>query len=498
MIEPNRRQALAAMAVGTALGQTPRVTARSKADNQIFEENQKPGTTDWQLTYVKFDPKDRFRSPVIEGYCDRTSVKAGESIRFFVSTAEPTPVHIDLYRLGYYGGTGGRHLMKLGPLKGKPQEVPEVGEKRLRECRWEPAVKLEIPKDWLSGVYLGKLTAENHRYQSYVIFIVTDDREADFLFQCSTNTWQAYNKWPSSYSLYDNDRPDRKPLVSGVQVSFDRPYGKCPQVSDNPLSIGSGEFLLWEFPFAYWAESEGYDLTYCSNQDVHAGGSEFITRAKAFLSVGHDEYWSRKQFDACQEAVKAGVNFGFFSGNAVCFVTPFSPASDGRADRIIERRGRFGGVKPEERPWMADLPDDGPNEATLIGARTVIPFNGSGDWVCTKPDHWLFAGTGMKKGDRIPGLVGWEHHGDPADIPGLEVVAEGNTFTGSGQESHYTATIYPGPKGNTVFNAATIFWCMGLSSPPGHWVPYVHNGKSHGPDKRVQKITKNLFDRWRG
>ena len=72
-----------------------------------------------------------------------------------------------------------------------------------------------MPKDWLSGVYLGKLSAAKHRYQSYFIFIVRDDRPADILFQCSDNTWQAYNKWPENYSLYDNDRPDKRPLVSG-------------------------------------------------------------------------------------------------------------------------------------------------------------------------------------------------------------------------------------------------------------------------------------------
>ena len=52
---------------------------------------------------------------------------------------------------------------------------------------------------------------------------------------------------------------------------------------------------------------------------------------------------------------------------------------------------------------MADLPEEAPNEATLIGAQTVTPFNGSGDWICTKPEHWIFAGTGMKKGETIPG-----------------------------------------------------------------------------------------------
>ena len=60
-----------------------------------------------------------------------------------------------------------------------------------------------------------------------------------------------------------------------------------------------------------------------------------------------------------------------------------------------------------------------------MGAVNVIPVNGGGDWICAKPEHWMFNGTGMKKGDRIPGLVGWEYHGDPAKIPGLQVVAEG-------------------------------------------------------------------------
>jgi len=47
----------------------------------------------------------------------------------------------------------------------------------------------------------------------------------------------------------------------------DRPYGKYVQILDNPLSMGSGEFLLWEYPLCYWLEKEGYDVTYCSNVD---------------------------------------------------------------------------------------------------------------------------------------------------------------------------------------------------------------------------------------
>ncbi len=57
---------------------------------------------------------------------------------------------------------------------------------------------------------------------------------------------------------------------------------------------------------------------------------------------------------------------------------------------------------------------------------------------------------------------------------------------------------YPGPKGNFVFNASTIFWAQGLASPPGHTLPYTHNGRPHGPDPRVERITRNLFNRLRG
>jgi hypothetical protein len=485
----DRRQLLQGLAAAPLAGAT-----EQKRD-LIRTENARPGTTDWQLTYTRVDGRARFRCPWIEGFAGRASVRPGEAIDLFVSTNPASRFFIDLYRLGYYQGKGGRHVGRLGPFAGKTQPTPPVGKARLRECRWDKCTTLEIPRDWPSGVYLGKLTPQAQRYQSYLIFIVRDDRTADFLFQCSDNTWQAYNAWPDLHSLYHNDRKDGKVLVSGVQVSYDRPYGKYVQIYDNPLSQGSGEFLLWEFPLAFWLEQHGYDVTYCSNTDVHADAKTLL-RCKAFLSVGHDEYWSRQQFDHVLEAVKAGIHAAFLSGNTCCFVAPLTASSSGVPARILERVGRYGGVRPKEKKYMADLDVEAPNEATLIGAQTVSPFNGSGDWIVTRPDHWLFAGTGMKKGDSIPGLVGWEFHGEPAKIPGLEVVAEGPTWTGDERQSYYTATIYPAARGNLVFNASTIFWSQGLSAPPGHMPPISHHGRPHGPDPRVQRITRNLFDRF--
>ena len=140
----------------------------------------------------------------------------------------------------------------------------------------------------------------------------------------------------------------------------------------------------------------------------------------------------------------------------------------------------------ERFPWSS------PNENTLIGARSAMPVTGGADFVCIKPDHWIFAGTGMKKGDGIPGLVGWEFHSQPAKIPSLEIVASGTTKSGRG-EGVFTATIYPGPKRNFVFNASSCWWADGISEPPGYVRPSVYT-TPQGPDRRAQQITRNILE----
>src|ERR1700710_1477781 len=130
-----------------------------------------------------------------------------------------------------------------------------------------------------------------------------------------------------------------------------------------------------------------------------------------------------------------------------------------------------------------------------MGAPGCFPGPGGGDWTCRKPDHWLFAGTGMKAGDGIPGLVGWESHGGPGKIDGLGGGASGPTRNGS-VDGEYAATVYPGPKGNVVFNASTCWWADGLAEPPGYVRPAVYT-RPRGPDPRARRITANLLDRFR-
>src|SRR5262245_3267106 len=328
-------RSLAGMAGLSALSGCVHPSVTSGSRGLIAHENKKPGTTDWLLANTRVDPKTKYRCPWIEGYCSRTSVRAGESLNIFVSTNPPSAFVLDLYRLGYYGGRGGRFLTRLGPFAGIVQPDPPIGVERLRECQWQPATHIRIPRAWLSGVYLGKLTAEKSGIQSYIIFIVRDHRPCDFLFQCSDTTWAAYNRWPDFFSLYDDGTPPHNWYVGpGVRVSWDRPYGKYRQIFDAPLSQGSGEFLLWEFPLAFWMEQQGYDVSYISNTDTHADGHG-LPRGKTFLSVGHDEYWSLQMFNHVKQAIGAGMNAAFLSGNSCDGRIEFYPNAAGTRERNL-------------------------------------------------------------------------------------------------------------------------------------------------------------------
>ena len=61
------------------------------ATERVRDENDRAGTSDWMLTQTRVDPKAKSRSPWIEGYCSKTSVRAGEEIALHVSTNPAAP-----------------------------------------------------------------------------------------------------------------------------------------------------------------------------------------------------------------------------------------------------------------------------------------------------------------------------------------------------------------------------------------------------------------------
>src|SRR5262249_44946717 len=146
------------------------------------------------------------------------------------------------------------------------------------ECDWTNPYILQIPNDWVSGVYLAKLTNSGDGKQSYIVFVVREDsRASDFLFQSSVTTYQAYNSWGGK-SLYDFNSTGGR----AHKVSFNRPYGLGLNIVQAARGLGAGEFLTtfqagsdapatsWEYSMVRFLERNGYDVTYATNIDTEA------------------------------------------------------------------------------------------------------------------------------------------------------------------------------------------------------------------------------------
>ena len=447
------------------------------ASNRIREENAKPGTDRWQLYSISHDRE-------IEGYASATSVNIGEEIRFHVHTSEPS-FKLQIFRLGWYGGRGGRMMTDEVTLPGLsfpvPEPQPDTG---LVEATWQPSYTLRVPADWVSGGYLAKISAPVSRKESWIPFIVREDgRPSDLLFQSSVTTSHAYNNWGGK-SLYAFNSTNG---VQATKISFNRPYVR---------GSGAGDFVLrWEYNMIRFLEREGYDVRYVTNIDTHAR-PWLLQTAKAFLSVGHDEYWTWQMRENVTMARDRGVNIGFFSGNVCYWKIRLDADSSGEPYRTIVA---YKESARQDDPLQHDLrsitntwrhaPTNMPEEQ-LIGVM-YVDSQIDGDIVITNPSHWIYANTGLRMGDRLAGLLGYEvdriHGTGP---PGVELLARSPyTRNDNGTTGYSDMTIYTASSGAMVFATGSIQWSWGLD-------PFTDGRRTSRHNLAAEQITRNVLNRF--
>ena len=455
-------------------------------------ENQRPGTPDWEITQPAAGRE-------IEGYASQTSVDAGQPIDLFVNTLADRYT-IEVYRMGWYGGAGARRV--AGPLERQgirqAMPVPEPGT-GLIECRWTNPVRIETRDadgPWTTGIYLARLTiVEAHPalppLQTFIVFVVRDSASrAPIVFQSSVTTYAAYDNWggTSLYAFNSGDAPARK-------VSFDRPY------ATNPYGVrldGAGDFLRrWEYNAVRFLEREGYDVRYITDVDTHARG---IGDARVFLSIGHDEYWSWQMRRALETARDRGVHLAFLGADVGYWKIRFEPDAAGSADRTIvayrdaaaardpialdgdPRNDRF--VTGRFRDQPASRPEE-----RLVGVMYAAdPVDG--DIVVDAPRHWVFEGTGLKAGDALRGLLGYEvdmiYGVGPRTI---ERLAHSPFVDHGGRHRFADMTIYRAASGAFVFATGSMQWNWGLDD---YNAPAWHSARA---DARAQRVTRNVLDR---
>jgi len=487
--------------------------------NPIVCENSKTGSpmSDWYSPNAYGD---------IKGFSTKESVQAGDTVQFKIQS--PVSYHVEIYRLGWYGGDGAREISTATQAavtypanhssNSSAASCTTNSSVGLVDCgNWPVTASWTVPSDAVSGLYIANLTqTDGDGLMPYPFVVRKDSSTSDIVVQTSDETWQAYNDY-GGQDLYGGSGP--------------APDGRAYQVSYNrPLDIGGDNGIYGsEYMMLSWLERNGYDVSYTSGVDVSASnGATQLEKHKVYLSSGHDEYWTQSQYSNVLAARKAGVQQAFFSGNEVFWKTRLAPSIDGTstADRTLvcykmTKMVQSNGIADPSGTWTGTWMD--PTSTSYgqtyqppnILTGSMFQVNGSRDDAITVPGSYgknrlwrntsIASLTSSQTATFPTGTLGYEWDSDlenstrPAgqidlssttvDIQDGKYRLDWGNMYGNGTATHNLVEFRDQDSGALVFGAGTVQWSWGLTNIP----VYNPDDVVVTEDSRMQQATVNVL-----
>ncbi len=441
----------------------------------LAEENRAAGTTDWQLRSAATR-----RPPALSAYVSSQSLEAGDLERVYADAPGSSWIEAAVYRIGWYGGSGGRLVLTTPRLAVASQPPCAHSDATgLTECRWRPTFSMRMPQSLASGVYIVKLS-DSRGEQRDALFVLEAARPQPMLVELPVPTWQAYNNWggdglyPGYHRVGDTDS------LQGVAASFARPYDS---------NTGAGQFFRFDVALVHYLEQHGYPASYTAGQSVDARPGQ-LDGHRVIVDSGHSEYWSQRELDAFSAARDRGTNLVFISSDTAAWRVRYA------GQRMIgykENAARDPSGQPATFPGLG---------ARLTGSafnKCITPPAGGGryhyySWhpTASMSPAWLFRGTGLTPASTVPGIVGYELDStNPATPAGTIVVGSGSApCRGAPGEAAAETTLYRAPSGALVFATGTLGWEFGLSP-----LPIVSPDVPRAADQRLVRLTDNVLQR---
>ena len=454
---------------------SPAGASPGSADDPVRVENSLPGTSAWRIPQA---PRGS-----IEGYASGVSVLPGQTLPLHVSTAPGARYRVEVFRLGWYGGQGGRLLGCLpsctGDESGAPRSTPPFDPATgYLDAGWPVTDEIRVGRNWVSGYFVADLmltSGQSAGRGGWVPFVVhgPPQQQSAILVQAAVNTWQAYNRW-GGMSLY-KDPGGRSCKRICTRVSFDRPYD--PETQN-----------LWDFelPLVRFLEERGYDVSYTTDVDTDRNPGELLLH-RLVIAAGHDEYWTKTIRDAFERARALGTNLAFTGANTGYWQMRY--ADDRRT--IVEYR--IADLDPESDPALKTMrfralgrPEcelEGVQYTTAGGGTESIggPFDYGVD-ASSLGDPWL-AGSGFTASATLPHLVGYEWDGL---TPGCRTPPVTDLFHFPGPPAA-DAVRYTAASGARVFSAGTLNFSHGLDDFQRH------PGVPPTGDPRLERFMENAL-----
>jgi hypothetical protein len=478
------------------------------APPSIAAENRAAGTTSWRLPGPGYELGGAAHG-AIAGYVAHQGIAPGEVQSVYVDAPGAHTVTVSVYRMGWYGGRGGRLVLRSTRLPARAQ--PRCTHRYttgLTECDWHATLTFPIPTGLASGVYIAKLRGSTGA-ESDCLFVLRAERPPRLLVEIPTASYEAYNGWGGD-DLYPGGsrRVGVTGTTQGVEVSYDRPYES---------QTGAGQFFIREVAMVRFLERYGYPVGYTTIESIDGDPGQVLepTHPRALMDVGHSEYWSERDERAFAGAAEHGTSLLFISSDTMAWRVRFAPATAassqaGEPDHRIVAYKEFVAKDPDRADPTGLTPSGG---AQLVGSaydgcitpRIAVPGPPVYDYYPWKPSPslrpaWLFAGTGVEADTSIPGIVGYELDERTTHTPpGTVTVGSGTVPCQSEDEPSPVrgtvadTTLYTAHSGALVFATGTLGWEYALSP-----VPQASPDAPLAPDPRVVGMTRNLLARMLG
>jgi hypothetical protein len=320
----------------------------------------------------------------------------------------------------------------------------------------------------------------------------------------STNTWNAYNAFGGRSNYIMAARTIDEPILNAkadlpryklsdygewksaaefAPLSFDRPepYNHIPEgvrVTDPIEGRQACHLAQAEWQTLAWLEQNGYPYDLYSDYQLHSGALELDAYKVLVLNV-HPEYWSAEAYRAVKSWVfERRGRLMYLGGNGLNCAVEY--LDGGAAMRCLNQwpagcESRFH-VRVESEANLLGVVFTDP------GAMTVAPY------AVVAPEHWVFAGTGLRRGDLFGVKTLHERYGDgasghetdklsPSSPANVTLLAKGlNPDDGGAHLVHFET-----PGGGAVFSAGSITYPTALHC-----------------DASVAAVTANVLNRFLG
>lgn len=444
----------------------------------------------------------RLLSDGLLGYAWPKWCRAGEAVEFRVHAVEPYKLGLWRYGLertfvrniGWYDNHGPRAAMQTLP-DGHFVETGVAWDNGFGSSHRQTILAPEQ-----SGLYYFRAHDRAGRFTSFPLVVAPARATAPMAVLASTNTWNAYNPFGGRSNYILAECMIDKPVVNSKcdlpryrltqygewnaesydPISFDRPepanqVGPTEECTDPIEGRSECHLAPAEWRLLAWLEREQFAYDLYADHQLHDGTLR-LDDYRVLVLGPHPEYWTGAMYRRVKEWVfERGGRLVYLGGNGInCEVeylvngamrclNKWDHAKESRFHTRIESEANLLGVVFSDP-----------------GAMTVAPYE------VLEPEHWVFAGTGLRRGAVFGETTLHERYGDgasghetdkisPSSPAGIELLARGLNPDDGG--AHMVC--FETPSNGAIFSTGSITYTSALLC-----------------DRVISKITANVLSRF--